>query len=221
METSNRPASRGPSAGFSLIELLTVVTIIVVMAAVVSPNISQYIRNYRIRGEANELATNLQKARNKAIMKNASLGVSVVIDSPTTYWVHLEDDQLDATDMTKEIARQPLNVATPDPAQSTRFRLGNNVQFAVNAAECPSAPGGFAPTTDRLRFSRLGAWCSPGLGGCAVVNGPGGPPYPPLPPFGNFIRTGPTGSLVCVTEPVSGLSRWISITAGGRIAAQQ
>jgi prepilin-type N-terminal cleavage/methylation domain-containing protein len=222
MDTLNRRVpvvGRPGNRGFSLLELLVVVAIVSIMAAVLAPNIGRYIRNYRIRGEANDVVTNLQKARNRAIMKNVNLGVAVVIEDPQTYWIHLEDDQVDENDMTRDVARQPLDIATPDPIQSTRHRIGQDVRFALNAAECPTAPGGFVPTTDRLRFSRLGAWCTPGGGGaCPNVLGPGGPP---LPPMTNAIRTAAGGSLLCLTQPETGLSRWITISTGGRIAAQQ
>jgi hypothetical protein len=43
----------------------------------------------------------------------------------------------------------------------------------------------------------------------------------PLPPQTNAIRTAGGGGMLCLFEPNTGLSRWIAISAGGRIAAQQ
>ena len=221
METCKRSSgSRGPAgtAGFSVTELLVVVAIIVILVAVMAPNIGQYIRNYKIRGVANEISTNIQKARNRAIMKNAQLGVTVVVQDPRTYWVHVEDDQTPPRTL---LAREPLdmgNAPTPaQAAQSTRFRLtSETVRFATTAAECPTAPGGaFVPAAYGLRFSRLGAWCQPGATAtCPDVTVTNGARL-------NVVHaTGGGGALLCVTEPTSGLSRWISVTTGGRVSAQ-
>ncbi|HZO09981.1 MAG TPA: prepilin-type N-terminal cleavage/methylation domain-containing protein, partial [Myxococcota bacterium] len=71
--------------GFSLVEMLIVVAIIAVMAAIALPNIGNYIRNYRIRGAAQNVASLLQSARGKAIATNTNGGVSFFVVDDDSY----------------------------------------------------------------------------------------------------------------------------------------
>jgi Tfp pilus assembly major pilin PilA len=207
--TASRTVTTRTSAGFSLVELLTVVGVIMVIAAVGAPAIANWARNYQIRAATQVLASDIQQARNRAIAKNANLGVAVVVENNITYWVHTEDDQ----SVPKATARQALNFAAPDAAQSVRRLLPQGIEFALNAADCPAAAG-FAPADYGFRFSRLGAWCDTGSGGsCPDVTRVGAST--------NAVFTTGTGSTLCLIQRQSALSRTVTVTPGGRVMAQQ
>jgi prepilin-type N-terminal cleavage/methylation domain-containing protein len=126
---------RRPDRGFSLIELLIVVAIIAIMAAVALPNIGQYIRNYKIKGAAQEVAGELQASRSRAIMSNTNQGVSFVVLDRDTYRFVQED----------------LPPAAPERYGGIR-NLPSGVNFVVSGLADPG------PT---LRFTRLGGFCNP------------------------------------------------------------
>jgi len=223
----NRCSSRNPQAGFSLIEVLTVVGIIGVLAALSAPPIYSYLRQYRIRGAIQELTGNINNARNRAIMKSSNHGVVFVVEDANTYWLHMEDDQQSSSGPLSG-ARQAPNFTTPDPAQSIRYRLPGSVVFAT-AAECGAVPAptpAFTPNAYGIRFSRLGAACQPSNSDprCPEVSPSPSTTLPSL--IQNDAATGNTtlclqdkrgeSSGTCPTCP----SRWIRVTAGGRIVGQ-
>ena len=58
-------------AGFSLLELVIVMGVIVAMTAAVIPNINTSIQNYRLYASAQEIASQVQSARLRAVRGNA------------------------------------------------------------------------------------------------------------------------------------------------------
>ena len=194
----NTSTNRPGQAGMSLIELLIVVAVIAAMAAVGLPAIGRYFRNFQIRSAAREVATEIQTARTKAIMKNVNWGVLFVTLSPTTYRYVIEDDPANP-------AIRSTNILGPIRT------LPGDVVFTTAAPPAPAA-GTVRPS---LRFDRMGSACDPGSN-IALC--------PDVPMGANFVKfvagtdiTAGTGWYINLTQPSTGLTQTIRVMTGGRV----
>ena len=68
--------------GFTLIELLVVVAIIAIASAASIPMGLSFLRNYNISGAANNIGSQMQKARSQAVKLNTQRGVLLKIFVP-------------------------------------------------------------------------------------------------------------------------------------------
>jgi prepilin-type N-terminal cleavage/methylation domain-containing protein len=206
------------TAGFSLIELLVVVFIIVIITAVALPKIGRYFRNYQMNSAVREVTGEIQGARNRGVMKNVNFGsvfyltrsatipACAATQAPRCYRTALEDDQTPP----REPRRLGLDEAEADPSQVTQVRqLPGDVQFGTGCAA-----GTFAANDVGVRFNRLGAACDPGATSC------GGDLVPPN-PTPNLVMNDASGSAICLVQPSTGLRRLIRISPGGRVRASE
>ena len=180
-----------PDSGFSLIELLVVVGIIAVMAAVSLPTIGRYFRNYQIRNGAREVAAEIQTARTKAIMKNVNWGVLFVTLSPTTYRIVVEDDPANP-------ATRTLNILGPVRT------LPGDVMFSSVGATDPS-----------LRFDRMGAACDPGSSVTLCPDVAIGAKFVKY--VTGTDSTAGTGWFIDLVQPSTGLTQTVRVLTGGRV----
>lgn len=199
--------------GFTLVEIMVVVGIIAITAAVALPNISGYMRASRIRSAHDSVAGALQKARTMAIMRNTQMGISFIVASDSVFWVHIEDT-IPGVSPAGDVGftRQGVDFAAPNPLVSTRYELPTNIQFASSGADCPEVAG-FAPTQAFMRFDRFGlsktAADTPAAvpvvleGGSTTKN--------------RVYAPASNDRSVCIIDRTTGLRRWIKIAPGGGI----
>ena len=194
-----RQGERQPG-GFTLIELIVVVGIISVMAAVAAPAVSNWMRNYTIRGAADQVVAEIQAGRLRGIKKNVNYGVVFVVLSDNTYQSFVEDLPLSGS-------RQPYATAE----QGAIRTLPTGVRFDSTGA----VDAGF-------RFNRLGAMCDPDAGATQLCPDIASSNISPA-PSGNYVGFNVTdpdvtrqGARLNLIQDVTGLTRTIVVGFGGR-----
>lgn len=203
---------KAKARGFSLAELMVVLGIIGLLAAVAVPNIAGFVRASRIRGAQDSVAGALQRARNMAIMKNTQMGITFITQNNTTYWVHMEDTIAGVTAGNVGFTRQGVDFAAPNAVLSTRYELPNGVEFAANIADCPGIPG-FAPGQASIRFDRFGLSTLPTGANAVILNGGS--------TTTNRVYAPAAGDRsVCLIDRPTNLRRWMRIAPSGRIARE-
>ena len=221
MSRPTSPRARGP-LGFSLVELIVVLAIIAIMAAVLLPMLASYLRLYRIRGAMQQVASDISTARMRAISKNANLGVIFAVVGPDTYQIVVEDDMNPGAVSPPypahwtTIAAESWTTLQSLPAQAGPVQqLPYRIQFD-SPVNCPTPSGGVAATaadTWGLRMGRLGSACGLNAATC------GGVP-PAAPAFTNYIDVAGSLSTVCLWQPDTNIRRWITVSVGGRVSTQ-
>ena len=204
-------------AGFTLIELLVVTGIVVIMAAVATPAIARYFRNYKIRNAVQAVGGEVTAARNKAIMKNVNFGVVFLIQNdpegrPTRFQYLIEDDQ---TPPRASTAMAP-GAILPTAGNPERLAQVGPLRDLPQGIEFGTGCTGFAGNDKGFRFNRMGAWCDPGTTTCASFV----PPTPPVPAANLIMNTAGQGARICLVQPDTGLRREVRIAPGGRVLQQ-
>jgi prepilin-type N-terminal cleavage/methylation domain-containing protein len=210
-------AMKNRQKGFSLIELMTVVAIIGILAAMAFPAISRYVRNYQIEGGAQQVTSEVQLARTKAIMRNVNRAALFMVlpanpntDPPNRYQWVLPDQTMIKVGDPKFPAGGFRNVGDlqADPSQAGPIRvLPQGLEFV--------AVGG---NRGGVGFTRLGAQCDLAGGGCGapLIDDTDAIMCPTCITFDGLNGR----ATVTIRQPSTGLQKTITVEAGGRVLAQ-
>ena len=79
------------SKGFSLVELMIVITIFGVLMAVSMPSFGRFLQTWKLHGEVDRMAAALRTARSAAVMRNINAVFQFDTDAGTYFYFEDED----------------------------------------------------------------------------------------------------------------------------------
>jgi len=214
MRLASRSHTTRGERGFSTVELLVVVAIIVILGAVSVPSIVSFMKVYRIQGAAQQVVNEIAKARGRAISRNTNFGVLLIVLPPNTPpgnptnlegYRFVYEDPVYGQFPDNSSARRPTTTLLGWPEQ-----LGLLQTLPVGITFGVPRPGGAPTPASAFRFNRLGRLCNPGVP--LDVE-----PCPALDVASNLIAFDAGVGKVTLRQPSSGLSAEINVAQGGRI----
>ncbi|MDQ6684075.1 MAG: GspH/FimT family pseudopilin [Pseudomonadota bacterium] len=112
-------ASPAAARGFTLVELLTVVSILIVVLGTSAPSFSDFIAGQQAKGLSFDLIGDLMLARNEALKRNAAVSVSRIGGDWTQGWRVLSVSDGESLSTRNPISRPASITLTGAPAAIT------------------------------------------------------------------------------------------------------
>jgi type IV fimbrial biogenesis protein FimT len=139
MRAERSPAARPrhrAAAGFTLIEMLTVLSIVAILATIAAPSFGQIVAAHRVRAATSALTESLWVARAEATKRNTDVGFS--FNDPQAGWT-IPDPAGGRTPLLVQAGFGSIEFATQG---------GDVVQFSFNAYGRLSTGSGWVQVSD-------------------------------------------------------------------------
>jgi type IV fimbrial biogenesis protein FimT len=117
--------------GFSLIELMIVITILGIMIAMAQSSMTAYLANGRVRATAESIAGGIQLARQEAIRRNGRTLFQMVESGGASGWLVCAVDGVNTTCPTPT---QPLGGRSSQEDSSVNARVGASTTMGATGA---------------------------------------------------------------------------------------
>lgn len=216
-EVGVNTVSRRPR-GFSIVELLVVMLIIVILAAASIPMGLNFVRHYKITGAAQNVAALVQRARAQAVKQNTGRGILLNFNYPVD--TQIQFTSLDPSPMTGNWDGNfyPANPGVFDPGVTTDYGTVPTPPANIDPPDLASgveSPHGIPlqmPTSINFDLGARNALLFRADGSVAAVDagGPAGNPAIVLAPNGIDL-------LITVRDADTNLVRVVRIGPGGRV----
>lgn len=124
---------------FTIIELMTTVAIVAIMAAIAVPGMKNLIQNNRLVGFSNDIVSSVSAARNEAIGSRQQVTIEAVSSDWAQGWrVFIDANESGSFDTGEEIVRE--------------------IEAYPNSMTVRASPGSSIVFTSRGIMSNLGGW---------------------------------------------------------------
>lgn len=126
--------------GMTLVELVFVVLVVAVLAAVSTPSLTNLVVSQRLRSAGTDLVSSLQMARSEAIKRNDSVTVKPSADSWTSGWV-VKTALGDAIDSKSALGTRVTVASAPDSVvygPNGRLNVAGVARFQFSDAQSES-----------------------------------------------------------------------------------